>query len=121
MQHLQNYARVWIRLASWNPTVFASPSATADGAGEREGTVFQQLLDLLKRDAQELERGNLFQTFEILQAVEARPGCSALGLEQTDAIVVVQRSNGHPGQFREFANAVAHGSTTIFPLIAQRP
>ncbi len=82
------------------------------GVGERQRSVFQQQLDLLKRDAQELQCGNLFQTLQVFQTVEAKPGASALRLEQTNAIVVVQRSNGYPCQLREFANpvAAAHGS-----------
>jgi hypothetical protein len=85
------------------------------GVDERQRPVFQEQLDLLKRDTQELQCGNLFQAFQVFQTVEAAPGASALRLEQTNAIVVVQRSNGYPCQFREFANpvAAAHRSATI--------
>src|ERR1700690_170529 len=85
------------------------------GVDQRQRSVFQEQLDLLKRDPQELQCGNLFQPFQVFQAVEAKTGTSALRFEQTNAIVVVQRSNGYSCQFREFANPVAavHRSPTI--------
>jgi hypothetical protein len=37
------------------------------GVDERQRPVFQEQLDLLKRDTQELERGNLFQAFQVFK------------------------------------------------------
>src|SRR5580692_3217784 len=79
------------------------------GVDERERTVLQEQLDFLKGDAEELERRDLFQAFQVFHAIEAKTGVSALRLEQTDAVVVVQGANGYAGQFREFADAVSAG------------
>ena len=66
------------------------------GVDQRQRSVFQEQLDLLKRDTQELQCGNLLKALQVLEPVKPKTRTSTLRFEQTNAIVVVQRPNGYP-------------------------
>jgi hypothetical protein len=55
----------------------------------------------------------MLQAFEVLQSIKAIAGVAALGLEQTDAVVVVQGADGYASQFREFADAIRATHSSI--------
>src|SRR5580658_2020888 len=87
---------------------------------QRQRSVLQEQLDFLKRDAQKLQGGNLLQAFQVFETIEASTSAPALRLEQADAIVVVQGSNGYACQFREFANPVARAHYSQKPIWGSR-
>ena len=66
------------------------------GVDQRQRSVFQEQLDLLKRDTQELQCGNLLKALQVLEPVKPKTRTSTLRFEQTNAIVVAQRPNGYP-------------------------
>jgi len=51
----------------------------------------EQGLDLFQRDADESEGNDLLQNFEIVFVIRAIPRRAALGREQADPVIVVQR------------------------------
>src|SRR4029453_8375633 len=52
----------------------------------------EQGVNLLQRDADESERDDLLQNFEVVFVIGAIPRCAALGREQADPVIVMQRT-----------------------------
>ena len=81
--------------------VLEYPALHSQGVGQREGVAIEQGLDLLQRDAEKLERHDLLQPLQIVQAVEPIAGTVAPGLQEPEPVIVVQGADRDPGQLSE--------------------
>ena len=66
----------------------------------------EESLDVAERNADELQRDDLFEHGDVEVDVEPIPGRGAARFEQPETVVVVERPDADPGERRELADAI---------------
>ena len=82
-----------------------SPALDAQGFGQPSRPL-QHRPDLLERDPEKLERDDLLQGLQIAFAIDPVAGFCAARLQESQAIIVVQRFDGYARELGELVNFV---------------
>src|SRR5688572_7954739 len=69
---------------------------------------FEQIGNVLERHANRPQGENMSHALTIGIGVETMPGLRARRPQQTEAVVMLQRSNGHASQGGEFTYSISH-------------